>query len=139
MNYTFIRSGPMCNLDLDFCKHNNPCRNGATCTSGEACGPHDTCEYTCHCAPGFTGKNCERRVRHLNVVAMLSTTLKVDACETAPCAFGSTCYLTANDGYECLCPPGMNGRHCDEPLAPHFEDSELTEEITRTVEGSTRT
>jgi Notch-like protein len=38
-------------LDIDECM-NGPCLNGGTCNDGVN-------EYTCTCAPGFTGNDCE--------------------------------------------------------------------------------
>ncbi len=35
------------------CILNNPCQNGATCTNDNIGG------YTCECATGYTGTNCD--------------------------------------------------------------------------------
>ena len=40
-----------CNFNNDDCAP-NPCQNGGTCTDGAN-------SYTCTCAAGFTGANCE--------------------------------------------------------------------------------
>ena len=37
--------------DIDECS-SNPCENGATCIDGDN-------KYTCSCAAGFNGDNCE--------------------------------------------------------------------------------
>ena len=37
-------------LDIDDCQP-NPCANGGLCSDGVN-------SYTCHCAPGYTGPNC---------------------------------------------------------------------------------
>ena len=38
-------------LDINDCE-SNPCKNGGMCTDGVA-------DYTCNCAAGYTGKDCE--------------------------------------------------------------------------------
>ncbi|MDI1432520.1 FG-GAP-like repeat-containing protein [Polyangium sorediatum] len=68
----------------------NPCQNGGTCTDGVD-------SYTCQCAPGFTGTNCETNV---------------DGCTPNPCQNGGTCTDSA-DGYTCACAPGFTGANCE--------------------------
>ena len=43
--------GDECGIHLNMCL-SSPCENGATCENG-----YNT--YTCTCAPGFTGPDCE--------------------------------------------------------------------------------
>ena len=43
-------------VDINFCRTNSPCRNGATCLWT---GPSQQ-NYSCNCAAGYTGKNCEQ-------------------------------------------------------------------------------
>jgi len=45
-------TGDKCQLDIDECQGNNPCKNGGTCTNLPG-------NYTCDCSSGYTGKNCE--------------------------------------------------------------------------------
>ncbi|XP_078419050.1 delta-like protein 4 [Cetorhinus maximus] len=88
--------GLFCNQDLNYCTHNKPCRNNATCTNtGQG-------SYTCTCQPGYTGKNCQSAIRK---------------CDSNPCSNGGTC-TELDDGYSCSCLPGFIGQHC--------EDSTLT-------------
>lgn len=47
--------------DLNFCSNHQPCKNGGLCTTD----PNGLGSYACTCAPGFTGKNCERRSTQL--------------------------------------------------------------------------
>ncbi|CAM9464932.1 unnamed protein product, partial [Chrysoparadoxa australica] len=57
----------------------NPCNNGGTCTNTSG-------SYTCACAVGFTGTNCET---------------DIDECSSsAPCNNGGTCVNTAGS-YTC--------------------------------------
>ncbi len=68
----------------------NPCQNHGTCENGAS-------GYTCQCAPGYTGANCE---------------LPVDNCEPAPCKNGATCTNGVNT-YACTCQPGFIGGNCE--------------------------
>ena len=67
-----------------------PCQNGGGCAASES-------GYTCSCAPGFTGTNCE---------------IDVDECAPAPCQNGGTCTDGVN-GYTCACAPGFTGTNCE--------------------------
>ncbi|MFT3771535.1 MAG: FG-GAP-like repeat-containing protein [Minicystis sp.] len=68
----------------------DPCENGGTCNA-------DGAGYTCQCAPGFTGTNCE---------------INIDDCASAPCQNGGTCVDGVN-GYSCSCAPGFTGTNCE--------------------------
>ena len=70
-------TGSLCNIDLDVCAHQSPCRNGATCTST---GPD---LYNCTCAAGFTGHDCDQ---------------DVDYCSSSPCLNGATCTVRDRRG-----------------------------------------
>ncbi|KAK7925846.1 hypothetical protein WMY93_008156 [Mugilogobius chulae] len=86
--------GLLCDQDLNFCTHHQPCVNGATCmNSGQG-------SYTCTCLPGYTGKDCE---------------LLMQECDSAPCRNGGLC-TNLEQGYECSCPPGFEGSHCETSL-----------------------
>ncbi|KAH3831279.1 hypothetical protein DPMN_104541 [Dreissena polymorpha] len=43
--------------DIDECA-TNPCKNGASCINGQN-------QYTCTCAAGWQGTNCDHGMRHL--------------------------------------------------------------------------
>lgn len=68
----------------------SPCQHGASCTNN-ATG------YTCACAPGYTGTNCETLM---------------DNCGAHPCLNGSACSNRVN-GYSCACPIGYAGTNCE--------------------------
>ena len=61
----------------------NPCENNATCV-----GSYNN--YTCICAPGYTGYHCE---------------VDVNNCENNPCVHG-VC-VDELGKYKCFCTPGM--------------------------------
>jgi hypothetical protein len=78
----------VCYTALDYCAP-APCQNGASCSSG-------LYTYTCACAPGFTGTNCE---------------INIDDCAGSPCQNGGACTDGANS-YTCACAPGYTGSQC---------------------------
>ena len=54
-------------------------------------------QYTCQCAPGFSGTNCD---------------VNVDECVGSPCLNGGTCMDGVNQ-YTCQCAQGFDGANCD--------------------------
>lgn len=72
----------------------NPCQNGICQANGGG--------YTCACAPGFTGTNCE---------------IDIDECQSSPCQNGGLCNDQI-DGYSCICPPGFTGVNCETAIPP---------------------
>lgn len=67
-----------------------PCQHGGTCTN-RATG------YTCACAPGYTGTDCETLVNN---------------CAASPCQNGGACTNGVNS-YTCVCAPGFTGANCE--------------------------
>lgn len=93
--------GTYCSVDLNYCTHNKPCRNG-TCYNEGLGG------YRCECHPGFKGINCD---------------IQIKDCSTNPCFNGAKC-ITKNitlssynidTTFECECPTGFSGRYCEKP------------------------
>jgi hypothetical protein len=79
----------VCYTSVNHCE-NEPCLNGATCTSSLQ-------GYTCACTPGFSGTDCETNI---------------DECAGNPCLNGATCADGIN-GYACACAAGYVGQHCE--------------------------
>ena len=77
--------------DLNYCTHHSPCKNAGVCVnSGQG-------SYSCACAPGYTGTNCEQ---------------EIDDCVHIPCRNGGTCE-DKGSYYKCRCPNGFTGKRCD--------------------------
>ncbi|MFT3925514.1 MAG: hypothetical protein QM778_23445 [Myxococcales bacterium] len=85
------------------------CGNGYDGTGTQACANHNDCpaasclppggtcvdginNYSCNCAPGFSGQDCVN-----------------DVCNPNPCKNGGTCSRTGN---RCACAPGYAGSDC---------------------------
>ncbi|XP_066299150.1 fibropellin-3-like [Branchiostoma lanceolatum] len=88
--------GIYCEIDLqsiDECV-SNPCQRGSTCL--DALG-----SYTCSCAPGFQGTNCET---------------DIDECASNPCQNMGICTDLPNS-YTCSCAPGFQGTNCETETA----------------------
>ena len=71
----------------------NPCQHGGTCTNQPD-------GYTCECAPGYTGTDCEQ---------------DIDDCSPNPCEHGGACTDLAA-GFSCACAPGYGGDTCADNL-----------------------
>lgn len=54
-------------------------------------------DFTCRCADGFTGTNCNKRQ---------------DPCSPNPCEAGGQCRRQGFD-FQCICPSTRDGRHCE--------------------------
>lgn len=72
------------------------CQNGGTCSSNGI-------TYTCACAPGFIGQNCEQP----------SACAAGDPCNINA-SQGTSCTDTPNGGYTCQCSPLFGGPNCTE-------------------------
>ncbi|KAF0311266.1 Neurogenic locus protein delta [Amphibalanus amphitrite] len=83
--------GLFCEQDLNYCTNHRPCKNGGTCyNTGQG-------SYTCECAAGFNGTDCE---------------IEEGGCARHPCLNGGTCGDTG-DNYTCNCPRGWTGHRCE--------------------------
>jgi hypothetical protein len=76
-------------VPVDHCA-SNPCLNSSTCINANT-------GYTCQCAPGFEGTNCET---------------EIDDCASNPCQNGGSCADGAG-AYTCTCPAGFTGTNCE--------------------------
>ena len=63
--------------------------NGATCTD-------EVNDYSCECATGYTGEDCETNI---------------DDCVGEPCLNGATC-VDGVDSFSCDCAAGYEGPNC---------------------------
>ncbi|XP_061181064.1 uncharacterized protein LOC133189681 [Saccostrea echinata] len=81
---------------IDFCSK-GPCLNGGTCRSNLI--DH---WYSCTCAPGHYGYNCEHNY---------------SVCDSEPCMNGGTCSVLYNRPI-CHCPAGYTGDFCEVPQSP---------------------
>ncbi|KOX79871.1 Neurogenic locus protein delta [Melipona quadrifasciata] len=95
--------GLFCNQDLNYCTNHKPCLNGGTCFNtfnGQGL-------YTCSCAPGFNGTNCEKPLLDCDSNPCLND---------SPCHHGATCEDDSLHGYVCRCLPGYAGNDCETQL-----------------------
>lgn len=91
----------------------NTCENGGICaeeitvkeetqiTDSQSLiftSPLVTHDFTCRCADGFTGTNCDKRQ---------------DPCSPNPCEAGGQCRRQGFD-FLCNCPPSRDGRYCEQ-------------------------
>ncbi|XP_078734164.1 protein crumbs homolog 2-like isoform X3 [Lampetra fluviatilis] len=68
-----------------------PCQHGGSCMPGDDGG------FSCRCAPGYSGDNCEA---------------SVGGCSSSPCLNNAVC-VDEPSGYKCYCVPGFQGMHCE--------------------------
>uniref|UniRef100_A0A914VV37 Uncharacterized protein n=1 Tax=Plectus sambesii TaxID=2011161 RepID=A0A914VV37_9BILA len=69
-----------------------PCLNDGTCENGLLIGL-----YTCYCAAGYTGTDCDE---------------EVDECDSGPCLNNGECTDGFNS-YNCTCLPAFSGTNCE--------------------------
>ncbi|XP_033634228.1 fibropellin-1-like [Asterias rubens] len=79
-----------CGVCIDDECSSSPCQNDATCVDGID-------SYTCTCAAGFEGINCE---------------IDIDECTSSPCLNNGTCVDRPN-GFECACTSLFRGDICE--------------------------
>ena len=72
-----------------------PCQNGAACEEGRL-------DYTCACAAGFDGDDCEN---------------DVNECASRPCLHEGACYEGDADSFGCACVAGWAGDVCEVPTS----------------------
>ncbi|XP_047449674.1 protocadherin Fat 3a isoform X3 [Mugil cephalus] len=82
-----------CILYPDSCLQ-QPCHNGATCTSLSSGG------FSCSCIPQYTGERCE---------------IKITVCVPNPCHNGAVCKPIGN-AFLCSCRRGFRGLICEEDV-----------------------
>ena len=110
--------GLFCNQDLNYCTNHKPCRNGGTCfNTGHGV-------YTCACAPGFTGTDCETPLLDCQAQPCLNQGTCLPSGASNASVAGSTAieaFASASDNsevsiarkYRCACAAGWKGRHCE--------------------------
>jgi len=79
--------------DIDDCEP-NPCQHGGICVDGNL-------QYTCNCASGYGGDNCEIIIPVIN------------NCDPNPCQNGGICEDGINTHF-CNCEPGFAGYNCED-------------------------
>ena len=84
--------GRACDISADPCPMANPCLNSGTCTS-----VHSSF-YTCLCAQGFTGLDCQTDTR---------------PCKPFTCLSHGQCIEINHTMFRCDCDAGYEGLHCE--------------------------
>ncbi|XP_050652715.1 protein delta homolog 1 isoform X2 [Macaca thibetana thibetana] len=87
--------GELCDRDVRACS-STPCANNGTCVS------LDNGLYECSCAPGYSGKDCQKKDGPCVI-------------NGSPCQHGGTCVDDEGRASHasCLCPPGFSGNFCE--------------------------
>nr|ASU52591.1 notch N4 [Nilaparvata lugens] len=91
-------SASLCEIHIANSCDSQPCHNGGTCTL------QSLSKYTCTCAAGFTGPQCEKQ----------------DQCASSPCRNGATCLSLDEGGFRCECAPGFTGATCSQDVDECF-------------------
>uniref|UniRef100_A0A2K6DE24 Protein delta homolog 1 n=1 Tax=Macaca nemestrina TaxID=9545 RepID=A0A2K6DE24_MACNE len=88
-------NGEFCDRDVRACS-STPCANNGTCVS------LDDGLYECSCAPGYSGKDCQKKDGPCVI-------------NGSPCQHGGTCVDDEGRASHasCLCPPGFSGNFCE--------------------------
>uniref|UniRef100_A0A665UIY0 Slit homolog 1b (Drosophila) n=1 Tax=Echeneis naucrates TaxID=173247 RepID=A0A665UIY0_ECHNA len=123
--------GTFCEVNMDDCQDHG-CENGATCVDGVG-------NYTCLCAPKYTGNDAEGVCSPgRNPCQHQSTCISSPSgprCVCIPGWVGPDCGIDYNecldhrcqngaqcvdhlDGYSCTCPQGYSGQFCEAAVAP---------------------
>ncbi|KAM8948558.1 protein delta homolog 1 isoform 2-T2 [Lycaon pictus] len=87
--------GNLCDIDIRGCA-SAPCANNGTCVN------LDASHYECSCAPGFSGKDCQKKDGPCVI-------------NGSPCQHGGSCVDDEGRASHasCLCPPGFSGNFCE--------------------------
>ena len=92
---------------------NNPCRNGATCTSAGL----GAVGITCICAGGWKSWFCEKR----------------QTCQDNPCQNGATCRSAPSGGVTCSCLAAYAGFYCESLTTATTTTTTITTTTTTTI------
>ncbi|XP_034946688.1 cadherin-related tumor suppressor [Chelonus insularis] len=98
LGYDFVcsclpnRSGKLCELERGDACARNPCKNGGSCQVSP-----DGSNFFCLCRAGYRGNHCE---------------IITDFCRPNPCLYDGIC-ISQKPEYQCSCPEGRYGRHCE--------------------------
>lgn len=104
--------------DVDECQ-SNPCQSGGTCDD-------NINRYTCRCAAGYCGNNCETskffispptnlkyvNSSNFNYQLILYCPADINECSSNPCQNSGTCNDQINS-YTCTCVFDRTGTYCE--------------------------
>ncbi|KRZ06593.1 Delta and Notch-like epidermal growth factor-related receptor [Trichinella zimbabwensis] len=112
--------GPFCEFE-DYCKYKNACPT-----------EHHECRLTsdqdglrlqklCLCKPGYTGKNCERKLTDSQIMAKCINNKCSNTSVCIPCIRLRGICTTKEQhrrGYICACDPSQSGEFCEQHVSP---------------------
>ena len=74
-------------------------------------------EFFCECAAGFQGKTCEEEVNECDLTYDFESDDGTSYEKSPPCVNGGKC-IDRYDSFECKCPYGYTGLHCESLIDP---------------------